>query len=66
MLKDAENKLDQFEVKGKSLKFKLVEEYLMIKCELAGILDFLPDPTFILNHEEKVIAWNPAWGNLQI
>lgn len=60
MLKDTENKLNQFEVKGKSLTLKLAEEYLKIKCELAEILDFLPDLTFILNHEEKDIAWNPV------
>lgn len=60
MLKDAENKSNQFEENRKSLTLTLAEEYLKIKCELAEILNFLPDPTFILNHEEKVIAWNPA------
>ena len=60
MLKDAENKSKLFEEKGKNLTTKLAEEYLKIKCELAEILDFLPDLTFILNHEEKDIAWNPV------
>jgi PAS domain S-box-containing protein len=59
-LKDDEDKLNQFEVKGKSLTLKLAEEYLKIKYELTEILNFLPDPTFILNHEEKVVVWNPA------
>lgn len=64
VLKDTENKSNQFEEKGKNLTFNLAEEYLKIKCELAEIINFLPDPTFILNHEEKVIAWNPAMEEL--
>jgi len=27
---------------------------------LAGIIDFLPDPTFVIDFNEKVIAWNHA------
>ncbi len=64
MLKDTENKLKLSEVKEKNLKLKLAEEYLKIKYELTEILDFLPDPTFILNREEKIIAWNPAMEEL--
>jgi len=28
--------------------------------QLADIIDFLPDPTFVIDHEKKVIAWNRA------
>jgi hypothetical protein len=47
---------NNLEKKGKSLTLKLAGEYLKIKYELIEILNFLRVPTFILNHEEKVIT----------
>jgi PAS domain S-box-containing protein len=31
---------------------------------LSDIIDFLPDPTFVISREGRVIAWNRAIGNL--
>jgi PAS domain-containing protein len=31
---------------------------------LTIVLDFLPDPTFVIDHQGKVIAWNKAIAQL--
>ncbi|MBI2416637.1 MAG: PAS domain S-box protein [Ignavibacteriales bacterium] len=36
------------------------EELLAAHQQLANIIDFLPDATFVINREKKVIAWNRA------
>jgi PAS domain S-box-containing protein len=37
------------------------EEALQIACQqLLGIIDFLPDATFVIDEERRVIAWNHA------
>ncbi len=36
------------------------EELRLAHQQFQDIIDFLPDPTFVIDHEKKVIAWNRA------
>jgi len=39
---------------------RISSELQVIRHELVDIIDFLPDPTFVIDQEHRVIAWNPA------
>ncbi len=39
---------------------RLMEKLLNNQKEIAQITEFLPDPTFVIDHEQKVVFWNKA------
>lgn len=43
---------------------RLMEKLLNNQKEMAQIIEFLPDPTFVLDQEQKVVFWNKAMEQL--
>ncbi|MGE5583574.1 MAG: HD domain-containing phosphohydrolase, partial [Bacillota bacterium] len=43
-----------------SARKSVEEELTNTNQKLMGIIDFLPDPTFVIDREQRVIAWNHA------
>ena len=45
-------------------KILLAELFLELKHKMLEIINFIPDPTFLINRKGKVIAWNQAMEEL--
>jgi PAS domain S-box-containing protein len=43
---------------------KIEKERDLNKQKLQEVIDFLPDPTFVIDHDRKVIGWNKAMEEL--
>ena len=47
-----------------SMELTLADKILELKYQLTEVINFFPDPTFMLNKSGEVIAWNPAMEEL--
>jgi PAS domain S-box-containing protein len=65
-MKDADGKVIGFYgmVRDISERKRAEEELRSSERRLADIINFLPDPTFVIDREGKVIAWNRALEDL--
>ncbi len=56
----AKQKFDHHNTYFKKLTNQHTEELESLRNQLFDIIDFLPDPTYVVDEAGKIIAWNPA------